>query len=326
MFRYVKKKQTNPITLKEHFLRRNKVLIKRKYGGHGDIVMQRMMFEDFSTIFPEIDLHYCCPQKYLQLASDQPFAKTTPIEKIKEREYGIIYDISTACRVYESMHLGSNTLHRSDIWARHCGVKLNNHKCHLQAKNIEIYKEALNSINDKKLPTVLFVTKSTPCEFGQAKSLTDQQIYETCKLLQEEGYFVFTIHDSSIEIFQMMNIPQFINIELESWVGLVEAAEYVISIDTGTFHIAGALKKPLVGIFSFTNGKVYGKYFDFELVQKHKDNGDWECGPCFMFIQCPKSNQNVKPCMTELTSQQIMQSFKKVVEKTKKLEFMIHKT
>lgn len=317
MFRYVKKKQRNPITLKEHFLRRNKVLIKRKYGGHGDIIMQRMMFEDFSTTFPEIELFYCCPQKYLPLVSNQPFAKTLPLETIEEREYGAIYDISTACRVHESMYLGSNTMHRSDIWAKHCGMKLANHNCHLEVKNIDFYKQALDSINPKKLPTVLFATRSTSCGFGQAKSLTEQQIYETSKLLQNEGYFVFTIHDSPIEIFQMLDIPQFIDIEIESWLGLVAAADYVVSIDTGTFHMAGALNKPLVGIFSFTDGKVYGKYYNFELVQKHRDNGDWDCGPCFMFIQCPKSKENAKPCMTELKSTEIIEALKKVIEKTK---------
>lgn len=317
MFRYVKKKQINPITLKEHFLRRNKVLIKRKYGGYGDIIMQRMMFEDFSAAFPEIELHYCCPQKYLPLAFDHPFVKSHSLETSQDREYGAIYDISTACRVHESIHAGSNKMHRSDIWSKHCGIKLHNHNSHLQVKNVDYYKKSLDSINEKKLPTVLFATKSTKCSFGQAKSLTDQQIYETSKILQNEGYFVFTIHDSPIEIFQMMDIPQFINIELDAWLGLIAATDYVISIDTGTFHMAGALNKPLVGIFSFTDGKIYGKYFDFELVQKHRDNGDWDCGPCFMFIQCPKSNSNIKPCMTEITSNEIIKALQKLVKKTK---------
>lgn len=278
--------------------------------------MQRMMFEDLSTSFPSMEINYCCPEKYLKLASDHPFVKSFAIEKTNDREYGAVYDISTACRVHESRSMGLNTLHRSDIWANHCGFNLTNHNCHMEAKNVSYYKDCLKSINPNNLPTVLFATKSTNCPFGIAKSLTDQQVFDTCKSLIDSGYFVFTIHDSHLDLFEMMGLPQLTNIEIESWIGMVEAADYVISIDTGTFHMAGSLGKPLVGIFSFTNGKIYGKYYDFELVQKHRDNGDWDCGPCYMFVNCPKSNSPVKPCMKELTSEDIMKAFRKIIEKT----------
>ena len=138
------------------------------------------------------------------------------------------------------------------------------------------------SINKDKKPMVLFAAKSTRCEFGVSKSLTDNQIYEISKYLLDHGFFVFTIHDEPIEPFNVLNIPQFLKLEPDSWLNLVAASDYVISIDTGTFHIAGALKKPLVGVFSFTDGKIYGKYYDFVLVQKHRDNGDWDCGPCYI--------------------------------------------
>ena len=315
MFPYVKKKTICPITIKEHFLRRNKVLIKRKAGVYGDIIMQRMMFEDFHKVMPEINLTYACPRTYLEFAKDHPYAETVAIEEINERTYGASYDITTVCRVHESKMGGKNTIHRSDIWANHCGVKLSNHNCFMECKEKEFYIEKLYEINTKKLPMVLVAAKSTKCMFGQSKSLTDTQIYEVCKKLCDKGFFVYTIHNEPLEIFTSINIPQFIKIEPESWKGLVAAADYVISIDTGTFHLAGALKKPLVGVFSFTDGKVYGRHYDFELVQKHRDNGDWECGPCYLCIVCPKSKEMQKPCITELKSDQIIQGFENLIRK-----------
>ena len=68
-------------------------------------------------------------------------------------------------------------------------------------------------------------------------------------------------------------------------------------------------------MFSFTDGKVYGKYYDFVLVQKHRDNGDWECGPCFNLTLCPKTQSFPKPCLTELTSEDIIQGLLKAQKK-----------
>lgn len=312
MFRYIKKKPVQPITLREHYERRNKVLIQRKLGGHGDIIMQRMMFEDLSKI---ADITYCCPRKYLPFADNHPYAKTVAIEDVNVREYGMVYDVTTACRVHESKLGPKNDLNRSDIWAKHLGITLENHEPYFQVKNTELYKNSLYEINTKKLPMVLLATKSTSCDFGIAKSMTDNQVYQLCKSLVNQGFFVFTVHNTSLELFTIMNIPQFTGIELEAWAGLVSASDYVISIDTGTFHLAGALKKPLVGVFSFTDGKLYGKYYDFELVQKHRDNGDWPCGPCFHCVICPKTKDKIKPCMSELTTDDIMKGFEKLLKK-----------
>jgi ADP-heptose:LPS heptosyltransferase len=312
MFPYIKKKAVEPITLREHHERRNKILIKRRVGGYGDILMQRMMFEDFSK-FAEIT--YSCPRAFLPFAENHPYAITVPIEELNPRNYGIIYDISTACRVHESKYGMENKLHRSDIWSQYCGVTLKNHEAYFRVENTDIYKSCLYEINPKKLPMVLIASSSTNCEFGIAKSMTENQVYQLCKRLTEKGYFLFTIHNEIQEIYKLINVPQFTNIELQSWAGLVNSSDYVISVDTATFHLAGILKKPLLGIFSFTDGKVYGKYYDFELVQKHKDNGDWSCGPCFRAINCPKSKDKVKPCMTELSIEEIMRGFDRLVEK-----------
>lgn len=312
MFPYIKKKPIEPLTLREHHERRNKILIKRRVGGFGDIIMQRMMFEDLSKI---ADITFSCPRTYLPFADNHPFAKTVAIEDLEPRNYGMIYDITTACRVHESKHGINNKLHRSDIWSQYCGVTLKNHEPYFKIENTNLYRNSLYEINVKKLPMVLLASTSTRCDFGMAKSMTENQIYQTCRKLTEQGYFVFTVHDEMQEIYNLMNIPQFINIEPESWAGLVDASDYIISIDTATFHLAGALKKPLLGIFSFTDGKIYGKYYDFELVQKHKDDGNWSCGPCFNCTNCPKSKEKIKPCMTELSVDDIMAGFQKLIKK-----------
>lgn len=315
MFKLVKKQTISPISLKEHFERRNRVLIKRRVGGYGDILMQRMIWEDFSKELPELEFNYTCPAQYYDFANNHPFIKTIKIEEVEERNFGIIYDITTPCRVHESRYGASNKDNRSDIWARHCGIELKNHNMHMHLDEyiLQISHNGIKNINPENLPTVLFTPQSTTCEFGQAKSLMPHQMKEVVEKLRNMGFFVFSIHNNNIEVFDEMNVPQILNIHPSMWMALTKISDYVISVDTSTFHLAGGLGKKLVGIFTFTDGEVYGKYYDFILVQKHRSNGDWDCGPCFSNHTCPKSSDINKPCLTELTSDDIIAGFTKLL-------------
>lgn len=305
MLKLVTKKR-QPITLREHFNRRNKVLIKRREGGVGDHIMIRMIFEDFRRFMPEIDLHFGGAKALLGFMSDHPFVTAVALDDIHDRQFGAVYDISTACRVHETMQGIRNTMHRSDIWAKHCGVRLTNHNTFLQAPDPVFYRAVLNQENKERQPTILFTPYSTPNAMGLGKSLTEKQILQIVPALREMGFWVYSTNKERDSLLDSIGVRQFNGLRAQDWLGLTSVADYVVSVDTATFHIAGALKKPLVGIFSFTNGKVYGQYYDFVLVQKHKDNGDWDCGPCFCFDRCPKSKLPYKPCMTELKAEEII--------------------
>ena len=303
-FKLIKKKKS--ISLKEHYLRRNKVLIKRRVGGFGDILMQRMLFEDFKIQFPSIDFDWLVPYEFIGMARNHPYVTTLEADaannNIDEEKYGAVYDVSKVCTLNESKF---QHLHRSDIWSAHCGVKLNKHEMHLTASKEDFFPE--------NKATILLAAHSTHNQpegtdnFGLCKSLTDEQILYTVKALQELDFNVCSLHDCELPIYEKLGIQQFINLPSDLWFNTVNSADYIISIDTSTFHLAGGLKKPLVGVFSFTDGKVYGKYYDFVLVQKHRDNGDWECGPCFLYDSCLKCSSYPKPCLSEISPRDILQ-------------------
>lgn len=316
MLKLIKKKPKNPISLKDHYERRNRILIKRRGGGFGDILMQRMMFEDLSQAFPDIDASFTCPIHYLEMAKHHPFMNAISIETVNEDQFGAVYDISTACRVHETRYGGDNREHRSDIWAAYCGFRLDHHDMHLKPQQdmLTHCNKALKYHNRENKPTILLATKSTNDEFGMNKSLTQGQITDLVNNLRSK-YFVFTTHNEKQAIYDQLGVEQFTNIHPQAWIALVAIADYVISVDSATFHVAGGLKKPLVGIFTHTDGKVYGKYYDFVLVQKHKDNGDWACGPCFNMGFCPKTADALKPCLTDLPAADILRGFSEAVLK-----------
>ena len=313
MLQLVKKKPKKPVSLKQHAFRRNNILLKRRCGGFGDILMHRMIFEDAKIQYPELNFCFSCPYPFSEFIKNHPFAQSINMNEIEDSDYGIIYDDTTVCRVHEAKHGADNQMHRSDIWSNYMGINLVNHKMHLHSNKLN-----LNHINPQNKIKILLATQSTNDEFGISKSLTSSQIENLVNSLKDE-FFLFTVHHERQEIYDQLNVVQFAGVDCQNWINLVETADIIISVDTATFHLAGGLNKPLVGIFSFTNGKVYGKYYNFTLVQKHRDDGNWDCGPCFNLTFCHKCNNFPKPCITELKNEDILNGF---YEELKKLHYV----
>lgn len=280
-------------------------------GGLGDILVHRMMFEDFKRVMPDVKLIFACPKIYRDAVKDHPYLDDVlDCKEVDTSEYIQVYNTSNACCRYELAKAPFSGKNRCDIWANHCGVVLKNHNMHLNLEET-IKKEAMELVEKHRTcngPKVLF----TPISAMLNKNLTMKQTKEVILGLRERGLYVYTSHLHHTELFDHMNVPV-LKGNIRQWMGFVYAADCVVSVDTAAFHMAGGIGKPLVGIFSFTDGKVYSKYYKAELVQKHRDNGDWDCGPCYNWLICPKSKSNPKPCITEITSNMILEGVDKML-------------
>lgn len=288
--------KSKQISIREFYKNRNNILIMRNMGGLGDIVMCRMLFEDIKLLMPECHLTFACPTKYHDAIIGHPF-----IDKVVESDginldlYGFVGDVTHACVKYEDKVGIDADKHRSDIWAEHCGFKLNNHNSHLKTNKHQFNK-----------PTVLI----SPISAISSKNLDINQINPVVDYVKSLGYDVFCIHKKPIEGLNTI-VPN----GIKEFFSYLDGATALITVDTSTFHIGGALNKPMVAVFSWACGKVYGKYYsNFELVQRHRDNGDWNCGPCYRWALCPKTKERRKPCITEITSEEIIKSFDKLMQ------------
>jgi len=291
------------ISIKRYYDNRNKVLIVRDTGGLGDIFMMRMIFEDFKTIMPDAIIVAATPPKYHDALRNHPFIdEIVDSNTINLKDYIISYNISAACGKYEKKIAPLADKHRSDIWAEHCGVKLNNHNMHFTAR-----KDYFN----KK--TIVFSPKSAIA----SKNLIPSQIEGVIKGVKEKGHEIVCLHDKPIncdvETICANNIQEYLNI--------INSAEYIITVDSACFHAAGGLDKPMVGIFSWVCGKTYGKYYNnWKLVQRHRDNGNWPCGPCYHWYNCPLERLKIsKPCITTIKPQEILDAFDSLKEHDKAL-------
>lgn len=344
-----------PLGLRDFYNKRNRILIWHDKGGLGDVLMQRMMFEDFKTLCPDADLIFACLPEYMDAARDHPcISEVIDSRNVNINEYCVHYNTCvTIADRYENNNAPFCVEHRSDIWAKYCGVELARHDMcfRLSRQNVENCKNALRRLprrniplsdnclplktndggidgsrtngivestgetkgkdttNKTKVPIVLFA----PVSKMAVKTLLPWQIEAVIEATKD--YHLVGLHNREVNELTRLGIPGVYNANIKDWMCYIAAADYVISVDTATFHMAGGLKKPLVGIFTFADGKAYGKYFDFVLVQKHRDNGNWDCGPCFKFGDCPKCNKTPKPCLTELSKEEIQAGIKNMFDR-----------
>ena len=299
----------------------------RTARGIGDILAHRMIFEDFKRVMPEAYLVFACPPKYHDLLLGHPYLdEVVDSTRLNVTDYMISYNTSQCCIMHESATAPFINKTRPDIWAEHCGVKLTKHEMYLPFLAKDKIKDGESRVNKLQgmmgRPRHIKRVLLCPTAFEPMRTLTNQQIEGIVDHLHKKKFFVYATHDVEIPLLKQLGVPLLRGFGLQEWMSFIHAADYVISVDTAAFHYAGGIRKPLTGIFTYIDGKLRGKYYDFVLVQKHRDNGDWPCGPCFIWTDCSHCKcQNPgpvfehKPCMTELSVEEICNGIDKMLER-----------
>lgn len=329
------KKKPKPESLRDFYNKRNRVLIVRNSRGIGDILNCRMLFKNFKKLNIDLHLTFACLEEYLSLIKGHPYIdEVIDVDKVNKEDYMASYDISSCCIHYESAQMSKNTKHRAEIWADYCGVRLEDQDMHLPFIGREKITDGYLAVKQLRNNSQQKHNKNGPGVFlspiahEKLRSLTIEQINETIKVLRNKGLFVYSSNNEPLKFLENMEVPVLIGRTLADWMSYIHAADYVVTVDTATFHYAGGIKKPLTGIFTHVDGKLRGKFYDFVLVQKHRDNGDWPCGgPCYNYLYCSHPNctqpiigpnnqrspLGLRPCITELTLVEIEEGIDKML-------------
>lgn len=273
--------------------------------------MHRMMFEDFKILMPDAEIHFACPFKYHDAVVDHPYVDLVlDSDTVRYQDYLIHYNTTTACGRYEMQIAPLSDKHRSDIWAKHCGIELTKHEMHFQITEKEKAegKELLEKQRDREGPIVLVA----PISAMKNKDLTDQQLLDIVAELRTRKCCPVGIHGHAIFPLLQNDVPQIHGTKLRQWLSVIDQADYVVSVDTSHFHAAGGLKKPLVGIFTFVNSKTYSKYYSTaELVQgpcPFNTPGCYDWGVC-------GERSEVKPCRAQMRVEYILEAVDRMFQK-----------
>ena len=176
----------------------------------------------------------------------------------------------------------------------------------LSPKEIEIGTDIIERNRDRKGPIVALA----PISAMQHKNLNPTLILETVNGLRDRGCYVFALHHDPIQCVLSNDIPMINESKIRNWMSIINQSDAIISVDTSSFHCAGGLKKPVVGIFTFANSDAYGRHYDTkELVQ----------GPCplnyrgcYDWGECPGKKDPILPCCANLKSTEILEAFDKL--------------
>lgn len=266
--------------------------------------MQRMFITGVREVVPDAEIHFACLPEYMDAAIDHPdISKVLNTKKVDDSQYTFKYNTCvTISDRYENKNSPNCDEHRSDIWAKYCGFEIKNHdmKFRPNPEYQDFFRNKIRELNPENKPVVVF----SPISKMESKTLRDWQTEHIVNVLKENNLFVLGSHREEIPLLKKLNVGGLYNLKIQEWIAAVSVCDYVVSVDSALFHLGGGLNKPMTGIFTFIDGKVYGKWFKFSLVQKHRDNGNWDCGPCFKYSSCPKSRGQPKPCLTELTKEE----------------------
>lgn len=294
--------------------RKNRLLIHRGTGGLGDILMHRMLFEDFKLLVPDIKIVFATPQNYWPAVEDHPFVdEIIDSNTVDSRDFLISYNTTTACGRYENRVAPLSDKHRADIWADHCGIRLTKHNMHIRLRPEEV---AFGRDQLAKHAAGLPVALVAPISAMKSKNMDAEQMNGTARELRRAGYAPVCLHNTPVP--EMTEAPVLIVNSIRNWMGVIYAADLVVSVDTAAFHCAGGMRKPLVGMFTWADGLAYGKWYDFALVQKNRAyTPGWDCGPCYKWHECKKCPEleQRKPCVTDLTVDDIMAGVSSLFEK-----------
>lgn len=302
-------------TIKNYNSIMNRVLILRSYGGVGDILAMRMIFEDLKVKYPEFHISWAVPHNLFAAAKHHPYIdEVVSAHNYDDKSYVHIYNLSTICTRYEWKMKKFNDKNRSDIWAEHFGLNLSKHNMHMPdySSEFENIKQKLINLGwDQKKKLLCFAPRSAI----QIKNLTNKQ----CEFIKQitSDFFLYIVNLVPIIELDYLKIPTLCGTTLKEAFAAVQMSNCVIATDTGLLHAAAGYKKPTLGIFSYVSGEVYCKYYDtVQVVQKHyKSDPSW-CGPCHDFANCSVTDNCIsKPCLTEITEEMIYKNWLELLNK-----------
>lgn len=305
-------KVKSQMSLKEFYDKRNKVLIIRDTGGLGDILMMRMIFEDFKRVMPDAHITFAIPTNYHRAAYWHPFIDEVVDSKtVNENDYGCSINLTTVCVRYEMKIRPKADRHRAEIWSNYCGVELTKQNMHLNIPQL------LQNYSKKQLEIKVGERGKgyvcvCPISAMVSKDLDEKQTSGIVNFLRTQGYTPFCLHWKPVPGADcpVLAAPH------DEWLALINASDYVITVDTAAVHAANGLNKPTVAVFSWACGKAYTKFHKkCILIQRHRDHTpNWTCGPCYAHPDCPKSSSPRKPCITEITADEVCQNFMKLTD------------
>jgi len=156
------------------------------------------------------------------------------------------------------------------------------------------------------------------CMVASARSIPPKYIEPICKLITEQLGIEIVLcgasepWNASLKALSMPKVTNLIDCTtIQEMVSLCSLADLVITPDTGTLHVAGAMGKRTLGIFGNINPRTRISYYSN--VKPLYPHGELRCIPCWDLHPCKYEPENGSKCMRLTTPRQIFEAVEKEI-------------
>ena len=151
--------------------------------------------------------------------------------------------------------------------------------------------------------------------YSAVKSRTYPHMREVARLLEKLGYGIIIL-DEKIDEKSVFSFREA--------AAIVNECDLVLTADSAFLHVAGALKKRVVGLFGYTEGQVFTENYEkSDFIQAPCPYGKL---PCWWEIKCipgnsyqEKADRECAHCLTELTPQEVVNKAEEQFTKPKRV-------
>lgn len=286
------------------------ILILRKLGGIGDILMCTPALKQIKTDFPLATLHFGIDMEsthgniYFELVKNLPFIdKVINHRHADQNKYNVVVDLSSVCIKYE--HSGLPVLNRIEIFSRACGIPKLLEKCSLYQVEENERNYAKKILQPFRKENKKIVALHTASMEGK-RTWPIEKYIEIVKQAEKENlnikFIIFDWNKKGKDWNKYSNCFNASNTTVRQMTALIEQVDLFIGPDSGPMHLAGAVKTPSIVIFGSIPPEARINHY---LTHEGFRLDNLACIGCW-YKPCPYDNK----CMKELPSDRIYNRMK----------------
>lgn len=292
-------------------------LVMRTLGGIGDIVMTSPVVEVAKKRYPHYNITYSCPAEFIDVISNNPFAKSVPIQALDNSEdWDTVLDLARDCIKYEIDKQPNVERNRCDVFIEAAGLGIETNvrpKFYLSDEEIEKARKELEHYG-RKLKIGVVLDSNAPVRRWSNMSSFREQItaeYPDALILEIKV-------DKPRRWSESPNVYPVFGRTIREVAALINECDVVISPDTGPAHISSALRVPTIWIFTHIDGSIRTKNYDNCWVVKSDYSGCPIKQPCWYLIPCSTKDNRLEEtenpwCSRAISVEQVMLKLKEVL-------------
>ena len=280
-----------------------------RMGGLGDLILLSSGLKELRKRMKGVPLYLATLKTWLPFMKKMDCVdRCIPIDNLGGYEFTKVIDLRFAV---EPPQLGASckgtwesytTEDRSDVFDKLLGT-------YPAPKRFQVPVNGSVSKLSKLLPEKFILLNA--CMVSAARSIPPVYIQPICELITEKLGIEIVLCGTSEPwnaSLKTISIPKVTNLidQTTIWemIALCSMAHLVITPDTGTLHVAGAMGKRTLGIFGNINPRTRISYYSN--VKALYPHGELRCIPCWDIHPCMKKPEDGAKCMRLITPQKIL--------------------